>query len=250
MPMNSYLLEVLIRDRLADARDRAARHALLRGVARTPRPRRHAWIEALKAFALRGSQAIERRRRTTAATEATARHGALRASHIGWRQRLRVDELFMAVIGVAFLTTGCGPSTMADLPSTSGRRVQGASMVAEGSFPVRLGAYEVLFATTPSTPWQARRAALLVDLAGGQGLARGFVESGRAGEPPTIYTAGGWARQREIDGERLTVFELQLNYLGGRETPRVALDTGLLTPLTVRVVVHEGSDEVTLTRRQ
>lgn len=65
-----------------------------------------------------------------------------------------------------------------------------------------------------------------------------------------IYTAGGWARQREIDGERLTVFELQLNYLGGRDTPGVALDSGHLAPLAIRVVVHEGSDDVTLTRRQ
>lgn len=65
-----------------------------------------------------------------------------------------------------------------------------------------------------------------------------------------IYPAGGWARQSEMDGERLTVFDLQLNYLAGRDTPSVALDTGHLAPFAIRVVVHEGSDEVTLTRRQ
>src|SRR5205823_14044084 len=116
--------------------------------------------------------------------------------------------------------------------------------------PVRLGAYELLFADTPGAPWQARRAALLVDLAAGQGLARGFVEAGRAGEAPLIYTAGGWARQRETDGERLTVFELQLNYLAGRDAPRMALDSRHLAPIAVRVVVHEASDDVTLTRRR
>jgi len=46
-----------------------------------------------------------------------------------------------------------------------------------------------------------------------------------------IYTAGGWARQSEMDGERLTVFDLQLNYLAGRDTPSVALDTGAPRPL-------------------
>jgi hypothetical protein len=249
MPMNSYLLDSLIRDRLSDARDRAAKHALLHSVKRAPRTR-PAWVDVLKAFALGGAQAVERGRRTPAGTEATATHGVLGPRHVGWRGRLRVDELFMTVMVVAFLATGCGPSTMADFPSTGGRRVQGASMVAEGSFPVHLGAYELLFATTPGTPWQARRAALLVDLAGGQGLARGFVEAGRAGEAPMVYTAGGWARQREIGGERLTVFELQLNYLVGPDTPRVALDSGLLAPLAIRVVVHEGSDDVTLTRRR
>src|SRR5712691_291009 len=219
MWMNSYFLESLIRQELAAARDRAARHHLLHSVERRPRARRHGWIESLKALVSGGASAIERERRTPAVTEAMASREVFSTSSAGWLRRLRVDELFMTVIVASVLATGCGSSTATEFPSTSGRRVQGASMVAEGSVPVRLGAYELLFADTPSTPWQARRAALLVDLAAGQGLARGFVEVGRAGEAPSIYTAGGWARQRETDGERLTVFELQLNYLAGRETP-------------------------------
>ena len=250
MWMDSYLLDSLIREELAAARDRAARHQLLHSVERRPRARRHGWVESLKAFVSGAASAIERGPRTTAAGGAIAPHAVFSTNDVGWLRRLRVDQLFMTLITAAVLATGCQSSATTEFPSTSGRRVQGASMVAEGSVPVRLGAYELLFANTPSTPWQARRAALLVDLAAGQGLARGFVEVGRAGEAPLIYTAGGWARQRENDGERLTVFELQLNYLGGRDTPRVALDSRHLAPIAVRVVVHEASDDVTLTRRR
>src|SRR6266550_4642587 len=250
MSMNSYLLDSLIREQLADARDRAANSELVRSVRRARPARRRAWLTSLKALVAGAVSAVERGARTTTAARATAEQAVFGATHVEWRRRLRVDELFMTVLLAGFLATGCGRSIAAESPSTSGRRIQGASMAAEGSVPVRLGAYEVLFADTPGTLWQARRAALLVDLAAGQGLARGFVEAGRAGEAPSIYTAAGWARQRDANGERLTVFELQLNYLNGRDTPRVALDSAHLAPFAIRVVVHEGSDEVTLTRRR
>jgi len=152
MWMNSYLLDSLICDQLVDARDRAAKHELLRGIRRPRRARRPAWGAWLRAFVASGASAGERGPR-----------------------RLRDEFLvFMTVIVVSFFTTACGPSTTTEFPSASGRRIQGASMVADGSVPVRLGAYELLFADTPGAPWQARRAALLVDLAAGQGLARGL----------------------------------------------------------------------------
>ena len=94
----------------------------------------------------------------------------------------------------------------------------------------------------PGATDQARRAARLVDLAGGQGHARGFVEWGRAGAGPLTYVVGGWARQRDVKGE--PVFELAF------DTQRVASDSASSTPLAVRVVVHETSGDVTLTRRQ
>ncbi len=54
-----------------------------------------------------------------------------------------------------------------------------------------------------------------------------------------------------MTSKHLTIFELQLNYLKleGRDTSRVALNAGHLASFAIRVVVHEGSDEVTLTRR-
>lgn len=65
MHLNSWLLDSLIRERLSDARDRAAKHALLRSVKPAPRTRRHAWVDVLKAFGLTAAPAIERGRRTT-----------------------------------------------------------------------------------------------------------------------------------------------------------------------------------------
>ena len=38
---------------------------------------------------------------------------------------------------------------------------------------------------------------LVVEFAGSDGHAGGFVEWGKAGEPPLTYLADGWARQRE-----------------------------------------------------
>lgn len=251
MWINPSFVESLIREQLAGVGDRPADQEHFRSVTRAQRPRRRAWVELVRTLATRAASSVARGPRTTSAVpEAIAAHGVSRASDIRGRRRLWVDELFMAVSLVALLATGCGSPATEQFPSSSGRRIQGASIVAEGSVPVRVGAYELLFADTPSTPWQARRAALLVDLAAGQGPTRGFVEAGRAGEPPVIYTAGGWARQREIAGDRVTVFELQLNYLGGRDAPRMPVDAGHPRSFAIRVVVDEGSDEVTLTRRR
>ncbi len=147
---------------------------------------------------------------------------------------------------LAFVAAGCVRSTETEYPAVSGQRVQGASVVARGAVPYRVGAYELVF---PGETDQARRAALLVDLAGGQGHARGFVEWGRSGEVPLTYVAGGWARQRDVKGESVTVFELSLSALKAGDTQRVTSDSEHSTPIAVRVVVHEASGDVTLTRR-
>ena len=144
------------------------------------------------------------------------------------------------VLGLlALAAAGCGPSTVVEYPELSGRRVQSASVGAHGDVPYRVGAYELVFPTMPGTTDRARRAALLVDLAGGQGHVRGFVEWGGAGAVPLTYAAGGWARQRDVKGEPVTVFELALSYIKAPDTPRVASDSASSTPLAVRVVVHE-----------
>lgn len=155
-----------------------------------------------------------------------------------------------APILLAFVVTGCGGSPNTEYPAVSGRRIQAASVVARGDVPYRVGAYELVFPTMPGATDQARRAALLVDLAGGEGHVRGFVEWGAAGEVPLTYMVGGWARQRDVKGEPVTVFDLALSYLKGFDTPRVASDSASSTPLAVRVVVHEASGDVTLTRRR
>jgi hypothetical protein len=151
---------------------------------------------------------------------------------------------------MSFVGNGCGASTTVEYPTVSGRRVQGASIAVDG-MPYRVGAYDLVFADDihGASP-QARRAALVVDLAGGQGLARGFVEWGRSGEAPLIYVVGGWARQRDLEGEVLTVFELRLDHVGVRRSLGVAPDASRPRALAVRVVVHEASGDVTLTRRQ
>jgi len=132
----------------------------------------------------------------------------------------------------------------------TGRRVQGASMVADAGRAYRLGAYELVFADVPDSLRHARRAALLVDLAGGQGHARGFVEWGRSGESPLLYAVRGLARQHDVGGERLTVFDLSLNYLGVPSSPGVVPDARSATPFAVRVVVNEVSGDVTLISRR
>jgi hypothetical protein len=162
----------------------------------------------------------------------------------------RLRAIRWVLILMSFVGSGCGASTSAEYPSVSGRRVQGASMAVDGTMPYRVGAYELVFADTRGATAQARRAALVVDLAGGQGLARGFVEWGRSGEAPLVYVVGGWARQRDLEGEVLTIFELRLDHLGVQRSLGTAPDASRPRALAVRVVVHEASGDVTLTRRQ
>lgn len=154
------------------------------------------------------------------------------------------------LILMSFVGSGCGASTSVEYPTVSGRRVQGATMAVDGATPYRVGAYELVFADIRGATPQARRAALVVDLAGGQGLARGFVEWGRSGEAPLVYVVGGWARQRDLAGEVLTVFELRLDHLGVQFSLGAVPDASRPRALAVRVVVHEASGDVTLTRRQ
>ncbi|HEY2994635.1 MAG TPA: hypothetical protein VGM22_17600 [Methylomirabilota bacterium] len=150
------------------------------------------------------------------------------------------------LIVLALGASGCRASTTVDYPAVSGRRVQAASMAAaDSAMPYRLGAYELVFAPGPGSTGHARRAALLVDLAGGQGPVRGFMEWDHAGDVPTFYVAGGWARQRNVGDDPTTVFELALNQLNASRAP-AATDP----PLAVRVVIHEASGDVTLTRRR
>ena len=158
--------------------------------------------------------------------------------------------MFERFLVVALLAAGCGSSPTADSPPVSGRRVQGTSLVAQGTVPYQLDAYELTFAAVPGVESQARRAALLVDMAAGQGSVRGFVEWGKSGDVPVTYVAGGWARQRAVAGELLTVFELALNSVDGPRTPPGVTVAERFTPLTVRLIVNEASGDVTLTRRR
>jgi hypothetical protein len=106
--------------------------------------------------------------------------------------------------------TGCRTST-SEAPAVSGRRVQNAEVVVHGAVPIQLSAYE---------------------------------------QDPTTYVAGGWARQKQVDGELVTVFELALEHFRVRGARRAANDTRTAMPLGVRVVVHEGSGDVALIARR
>lgn len=106
-----------------------------------------------------------------------------------------------------------------------------------------------MFAEHPGRSGHARRAALLVDLVGGHGHVQGFAEWGRPGETPKTYAVAGWARQRAVDGEPVTVFELTMNYLQPREAPAMAPEPADRS-LAVRVVVNEASGDVTLTKQR
>jgi hypothetical protein len=148
------------------------------------------------------------------------------------------------ILGV--LVAGCGSTPLPDYPALSGRRVQSVAVVAAGSVPYQVGAYELVFPEQPGAP-QARRAALVVDLFGTRGRVQGFAEWGRAGEPPKTFAVGGWARQRTVDGQVVTVFDLALNGLDAAPATRDPRDRA---PVDVRVVVNEGSGAVILTRRR
>jgi hypothetical protein len=153
----------------------------------------------------------------------------------------RCHVMFAVLMLLAVAGAGCGTSIAAEEPAIPGRRVQGAQVIAQGPVPYQVGAYELVFAE--------QRAALLVDLVGGQGHVRGFVEWGRT-ERPTMYAASGWARQRTVDGELVTVFELILHYLEPRGTRRVARDPQDPADLALRVAINEASGDVTLIRRR
>lgn len=153
------------------------------------------------------------------------------------------------LIVLALLVAGCGSSTSAESPALNGRRVQSTSIVAQSTVPYHVGTYELTFSALGDADVQARRAALLVDMAAGQGLARGFVEWGRPGEAPMTYVAAGRARQMDVHGELVTVFELTLNYLGARNARRRLSDAEHPAPFAIRVVVNETSGDATLARR-
>ena len=131
----------------------------------------------------------------------------------------------------------------------SGQRTQGVAVVAGGSVPYQVGAYELVFSEQGDGA-HARRAALVVDLFGTRGRVQGFAEWGRGGEAPKTYAVGGWARQRTVDGQVLTVFDLALNGLDPEEVARATRDPRERPPVDVRVVVNETSGAVTLTRRR
>ena len=150
---------------------------------------------------------------------------------------------------LALVAGGCGSRPTTDYPATSGRRVQSVAVVAGGSVPYQVGAYELVFAEQAGV-WHARRAALVVDLFGARGRVQGFAEWGRPDGPPETYAVGGWASQRAVDGQVLTVFELALNSLESRPGRHATRDPADRAPVDVRVVVDEGSGDVTLTRRR
>jgi hypothetical protein len=152
------------------------------------------------------------------------------------RRHARIPLLLLTTA----LLAGCGTPPRPDYPAMTGRRVQGVDVVADGAEPYRVGAYELVFAER-SGEAHPRRAALVVDQFGPRGRVQGFTEWGRAGERPRTYAVGGWASQRAVDGQAVTVFDLTVN----------ALETGYpgdRPPVHVRVVVNEGSGDVTLTR--
>lgn len=162
---------------------------------------------------------------------------------------IRVTRTFL--VGLSLLAVACGSPAGVESPPLGGRRVQGTDLVGHGAVPYRVGAYELTFADGPGVDARARRAALLVDMAAGEGQARGFVEWGKPGQVPMTYVAGGWARQRATaSGELTTVFDLALNYVEVRGAPRAGTDAERFTPLAVRVVVNEASGDVTLTSRR
>jgi hypothetical protein len=61
------------------------------------------------------------------------------------------------LIALALFVAACSPSTTTEFPALNGRRVQGASVVAHGGVPYRVGAYELVFAGIPGARSAARR---------------------------------------------------------------------------------------------
>jgi hypothetical protein len=163
---------------------------------------------------------------------------------------IRRRAAFAALIALGISTGACGTSSTAEDVALSGRRTQGARLISHSAVPYEVAAYELVFPEQPGHAGHARRAALLVDLVGGQGHVAGFAEWGRAGETPKTYAVGGWARQRSVEGEVVTVFELGLNYVESREAPRQPREPGDVMPIAVRILVNETSGDVTLVGRR
>ena len=110
------------------------------------------------------------------------------------------------VLTAALGVIGCGRSTPTECPELNGHRGQRASVQAHGAVPYQVVAYELVFRSDARPSSQAQRAGLLVDLARGQGYARGLVESAHPGVPPRMYIAEGQARQRNVTGDVVTSF--------------------------------------------
>jgi hypothetical protein len=155
----------------------------------------------------------------------------------------------VALLAAAGLSGACGVTPGPDYPTVHGRRAQITTLAADSPVPYRVGAYELVFAEQADVP-QPRRAALLVSLVGGQGHVDGFAEWGPSGKAPKTYAVGGWARQRNVQGDLITVLELALERLDGPETVPASGDGKHLASLAVRVVVNETSGDATLTRRR
>ena len=79
---------------------------------------------------------------------------------------------------LALAIVGCERPGTIDHPTVSGRLVQ-ATDVAARAAPLRVRAYELRFSDASEADVQARRAALVVEFAGSDGDARGFVEWAR-----------------------------------------------------------------------
>ena len=73
--------------------------------------------------------------------------------------------------------------------------------------------------------------------------------AGKTYEPKT-YAVGGWAKQRSVQDELVTVFDLSLIHLAAVGAPRVTRAPDDLMPVAVRVVVNETSGDVTLIKRR
>lgn len=105
----------------------------------------------------------------------------------------------------------------------------------------------------PARPWILILLTLAATGCGAATPAESPAVNGRRVQAPAWPTPAspleGWARQRDIGGELLTVFDLSLNYRGPRSSRVAATDSGDPTPFAVRVVVNEGSGIVTLTSR-
>ena len=92
----------------------------------------------------------------------------------------QLGQLVGGTAALAFAIVGCERPGTIDHPTVSGRRVQATDVVARAA-PLRVRAYELRFSDASEADVQARRAALVVEFAGSDGHARGFVEWGKAG---------------------------------------------------------------------
>ena len=161
-----------------------------------------------------------------------------------WLPRAATGTL--AVVALALLGAGCTTPAVVDETPVAGRRVQAASIVSGGALPYRVDAYELVFAAPADGAARTRRAGVMVDLVNGHGPARGFVEWAGASDVPAVYIANGWARQRDVDGDRITAITLSLSHL---PVPSGAPQHAEAPP-AIRVLVNETTGGVTVTHRR